>query len=274
MIIIRLAGGLGNQIFQLGAGLFLANQGGHQTIMIDDSSLTKYSIVRTNKLTFFFDLKACPYNIVYKRTLRTIFRTSRVLPLKIKKWPFVSDRNFQTIIADRQPRLRILDGYFQTCLSQKVFDAIRDLLAILLVFPCNTRNNDSTCAVHIRGGDFIQLGRTRVAPPEFYFKSMDIMVKKYNIKKFKVVTDDHDYARTIMHKSPFPYTYSHGDIVSDFHEIARHSKRILSSSTFSLWASALGDNRNGIVLAPKFWFPGQKREIYLPNELRIPESST
>ena len=53
MIIIRLSGGLGNQIFQFGAGLLLAKKSGIVKIILDDSALGKYKIKRNNNLLFF-----------------------------------------------------------------------------------------------------------------------------------------------------------------------------------------------------------------------------
>ena len=55
----------------------------------------------------------------------------------------------------------------------------------------------------------------------------------------------------------------------DFYLIGLFEKRILSSSTFAFWASALADNDKSVVIAPEYWSPNSRREIRLPNEIRI-----
>ena len=57
MILIRLAGGLGNQIFQMGAGLLLAQKIGMRKLVMDDSSLGHYDVKRENELLYFFDFR-------------------------------------------------------------------------------------------------------------------------------------------------------------------------------------------------------------------------
>ena len=54
-----------------------------------------------------------------------------------------------------------------------------------------------------------------------------------------------------------------------FYLIGLFEKRILSSSTFAFWASALADNDKSVVIAPEYWNPNSKRYIKLPNEIRL-----
>ena len=55
MIILRLAGGLGNQIAQLGAALLLSERVKSKTIIIDDSGLASYKAKHVNQLVNYFD---------------------------------------------------------------------------------------------------------------------------------------------------------------------------------------------------------------------------
>jgi len=75
---------------------------------------------------------------------------------------------------------------------------------------------------------------------------------------------DKDYSETILKDLNIKYKFIGNSIL-----IGSFKYRILSSSTFSLWASALGNNDNSIVIAPKEWIPNHERKIYLPNEIRI-----
>jgi len=119
------------------------------------------------------------------------------------------------------------------------------------------------------GGDFVKLGWNSVTPKEYYAKSMQIMKDKQGVETFFIVTDDRKYASDLLNGLDFKYKFIGSNIKEDFYLIGSYKKRILSSSTFSLWASALGDNHNSIVIAPSFWAPRRKRNIFLPNEIRI-----
>jgi hypothetical protein len=92
------------------------------------------------------------------------------------------------------------------------------------------------------------------------------MQKDYGVKVFYVVTDDRDYAKSML-KNIKPL-FLGGSIQEDFRLIGQFQFRILSSSTFALWASALGRNdADGVVIVPNDLIPGVKRTFLLQNEI-------
>ena len=133
------------------------------------------------------------------------------------------------------------------------------------------KQRQSGCVIHIRGGDFKTLGWTAVCSPEYYLKAIGIMKEKHNISDFFYVTDDALYAKSILgvlRKSGVRVTSLMGDTLSDFRTIGSYKYRILSSSTFALWASALGCEASDVIM-PAYWSPKKLRRIYLENETRI-----
>ena len=95
------------------------------------------------------------------------------------------------------------------------------------------------------------------------------MQQDYSIKKFYVVTNDKDYSSSILKDVDF--SFIGGSMKEDFYLIGQFKFRILSSSSFASWASALGvnDTNDGIVLIPTEWMPGITRKLRLPNEFSI-----
>ncbi len=264
-MIIRLAGGLGNQIFQLGAGLLLAEKSKCKSIVIDVSGLSKYEERRNNSLTVFFDLTKLNVEIIFKQSFFTKFRLPKLLPFNFSNYPLVGDRNFQKAMQNTNKFLW-LDGYFQTCLLHKNFYKEIELLKPL--FNPQYLPKKQGCVIHVRGGDFVKLGWNDVASSEFYANSIRKMQKDYGVKDFYVVTDDRDYAKSML-KNIKPL-FIGGSIQEDFHLIGRFQFRILSSSTFALWSSALGCNsEKGAVIAPDELIPGVKRPWLLPNEIQF-----
>jgi len=268
MIIIRLAGGLGNQIFQFVAGVYCAKKINCRKIILDDSSLNNYDVKRENELLKFFDLSKLNIEVRFKNILITNFRLPKLLPLNIPNYPLVSDRNFQAILKNPNKIFMLLDGYFQECLIQEDFNKEIEILKSILI------NNDKIkekngCVIHIRGGDFVKLGWNSVTPQEYYYNAIEKMKKDYHQKDFYIVTDDKNYSKTILDRLDIDYTFIGNSMYEDFYLIGSFKYRILSSSTFALWASALGDNEDSIVIAPNEWIPKHYRRIYLPNEIRI-----
>jgi len=267
MILIRLAGGLGNQIFQLVAGLLFAKKNNVKKIIFDDSALDNYDAVRINELLNFFEFSKLDFEVKFDNIFITKLRIPKLLPFKFSYYPFVSDKNFQIALKKQNKYFMLLDGYFQECLTQSNFDDGVLLLKKLLI--SNKIERKDGCVIHIRGGDFVKIGWNSVTPKEYYIKAIEKMQSKYNQDKFYIVTDDKEYSQTILNKMDIDYEFIGNDMYEDFQLIGSFKYRILSSSTFCLWASALGDNYESIVIAPKYWIPEHERKIYLPNEIRI-----
>ena len=267
MIIVRLAGGLGNQIFQLVAGLLMASKVKHTRIILDDSALNSYDTKRENKLLSFFDLTKLEVEINFRNSIFTKSRLPKILPLKFSKYPFVSDKNFSTILQNSNQQFLLFDGYFQTCLSQKNFNSEIEILKNILLQTKIEKKYG--CVIHVRGGDFVKLGLDGVTPKEYYVKAINIMKHRYLVHNFFIVTDDREYAKTVFKDVCFDYEFIGNSIEEDFYLIGLFEKRILSSSTFAFWASALADNDKSVVIAPEYWNPNSKRYIKLPNEIRL-----
>lgn len=92
MILVRLVGGLGNQIFQLSAALLLAKRLGLEKILIDISGLNKYEIKHKNELVYFFDFKNIEVQYIRNKILD--FRIPKIFPLKFPFYPFINDKIF------------------------------------------------------------------------------------------------------------------------------------------------------------------------------------
>ena len=262
-MIISLRGGLGNQIFQLGAG-FLFKQ---SSIILDDGALGNYDVKRENELLNFFDFTKLDLSIKFETSILSKYRLPKLLPFKFSKYPFVSDKNFQILSKNINNRFLLLDGYFQACLTQENFDEEVKLLKIILINKQFEAQDG--CVIHIRGGDFVKLGWNSITPKEYYIKAIETMQLKYNQTKFYIVTDDRIYSKSVLDNINIDYKFIGNSIYEDFHLLGSFKYRILSASTFALWASALGVNDGGdVVIAPNEFTPGIKRDFLLPNERR------
>jgi len=270
-IYIRLAGGLGNQIFQIGASLLIAKKFKHTKLYLEINSLNQYTQKRNLELFKIFNIKkleeigVMPY--ITKNNIFAISRLPKIFSINKKNWPFLNDINFKNNLNNSNNFI-IMDGYFQNCITQDNFiDEINILKKIL--FDNSYEFVYDECVIHVRGRDFIKLGWNNICNMQYYQKAIAIMNKQYNIKKYYIVTDDINYSEYILKKFKIEYEYYNSSSVEDFLFIGRCKYRILSNSTFAFWASALGNNENNFVVAPRYWIPGVERKIYLKNEISL-----
>ena len=270
VLYLRLYGGLGNQFFQFSAALKLAQKNMVSKIIIDDSSLDNYQVKRNNELFNFFDLSHICFDIDFSDSIFLKMRVPKFFPLKVKNFLFVSDKNFLYFIcnelSDRNLRF-YLDGYFQDIWSFSDFELHVEFLKKILI-NSNFSPSDN-CVIHIRGGDFVTLGWNASSSKDYYHNAILYMKNNFGVQSFSVVTDDLDYAHDVLGSVDCNYKVIGGSLFDDFHLIGAHKYRILSSSTFAFWASALGDNCESFVIAPLEWFPGKLRNILLPNEIQF-----
>ena len=262
MVVIRLAGGLGNQIFQMGAALLLLQERGKKNtkLLVDDTALSSYFSSRESELINFFQFDE---SVQFKKVFYTKFR----LPKIITNQFFVSDKNYPSSLKCDFSYM-LLDGYFQDCFKQNQFEKMTAILRSKFITIINKPLDYSSVVIHIRGGDFISLGWDSICNYEYYQSAIDFFKKQHGISNFIVVTDDRFYASKLMQSLGVKCVFTNGNAESDFHTISKYPNRILSSSTFSFWASVLGENPiNACVIAPKMWNPKRIRNITLPNEV-------
>lgn len=280
MIIVKLWGGLCNQLFQYAFGYALAektneelafdidfyqNQPGHvskrQVISTEEFALSKIGFAERPRLVRAFENKYVSHLIRYNFGCN----------LKLPGLRFVMEKrhHYYDKIPYQKDTINYYDGYWQTALYFKEYqDAIRRELT-----PCeNVRNavkqwrdslqSKETVAIHIRRGDYLSKTNLRntnqnvFSSIDFYMKAMNIMMEKLNNPVFCFFSDDLDWCKkTFGDKIKNCLFVEHcGSYLAmkDLFSIAACDHGIMSPSTFSWWGNWLRNkNDNSIVIAPQ-----------------------
>ena len=260
-VIIRLQGGLGNQMFQYAAGLALAQRLG------------------VRLCADFADFSRDPlrdYALGGWRLHAPLTAGTR----PVRRWRF--RRQKQSADLYREPsycyddagweRLAVpvyLDGYFQ---SPRYFTDIAALVraAFQPATPLSTSSADfantihaETCpvAVHVRRGDYASNPHTAAThgllDATYYNTALDIMDRlTAGAARYVVFSDDIDMALplfagrqvlAIRHSIP---VLPHEDIV--LMQTCHH--HIIANSSFSWWGAWLNPRPDAWVIAPRLWF--------------------
>lgn len=276
MLYIRLAGGLGNQVFQLAAAMALRDAR-QERVLFGVRALGRYRAARALELTHFFDLpgwfETCDACGAHGRIAEAVLRTrvGRLAPIL-----GVSDRSFAARVVSRRRSFRValVDGYFQRDWPTETFDATRRGLMQMTVpgLSGSDGSGNYDCVLHIRGGDFLQSPHSNVVGRSFYERAVHALRETMDIRRIYVVTDDPAYARSELvalakglADLELVIPDAATDMLSDFATIRHARCRIIGNSTFSWWAAAL-DPREAPTVAPMQWLRGLDRTLVLPWE--------
>ena len=256
MINLRLAGGLGNQLFQLAAAIYLSRVKLYGSVCLFPSSTSKYSTPRSPDIFGILKFKASNLfsdneSILYDAAI-TKTRIGKFLPIV-----GISDRNIRTYF-DSSPIIKflIMDGYFQDHWLSSEFNFVsKYILNYLLVNESiKIYSNKFDCVIHIRGGDFTLIPSFGFISFEWYVNKINQLSKIVNLKRILILSDDillkNQLLRELKYKYPnidiqIGYDFS---VIEDFLILNSAKSRIIGNSTFGLFAAALDVNESPTIL--------------------------
>ncbi len=267
MVIVKIAGGLGNQMQQYSVYRKLLGLG--KDVKLDLSWFSprvqeKMLAKRDFELPLFVDI---PYEVATQEELDAILSQSFVEKItgKIRRKLGKQDSDNKNIFLEKEmyhPEIfdlddKYIEGYFA---CQKYYGDIMGELRELFVFPENSipelqqRNmvlasrmeKENSVSVHIRRGDYLDPENFKVlgniATEQYYESAMKYFMDKYPDTHFYIFTSDHEYARENF-KDESLYTiidWNTGkDSVQDLMLMSHCRGNICANSTFSFWGARL-----------------------------------
>ncbi len=275
MIISRLNGGLGNQMFQYAIARKLALE--HKTIVkldLEDYSNAgvhpfclnnfnaPFKLAKNLDLAYFGKIPDFG-NPLWLRIKRRIFPVSDI---------FEKEFNYHPEIFKQTSRNTYINGYWQT---EKYFADIRNIL--LKDFSPAHKVSDKTTkilneiekrssiSVHIRRGDYVLNKSTNdfhgTCSLEYYRHASQLILGKINEPTFFVFSDDIEWAKLNVELGCETYFVDHNNVNTAWEDLLLMSKckhNIIANSTFSWWGAWLNTHAEKIVIAPSKWFNNAK----------------
>lgn len=280
MIIIKINGGLGNQMFQYAAGKSLSVK--NKTIIKLD--LTRFKNIDPEYRKYelgHFNIKE---NFSTPEDLRFFNKTGLSKLIENFK-PYYKRLVVKYRGYDFDPHILklkgnvCLDGYWQ---SEKYFkdvaNAIKQEYTLKNGLGVRSKEifekiiNTNSVSLHIRRGDYLSgkfSGIYPVLPMEYYQEAINLIANKTDNPIFFVFSDDIGWTKNNL-KISYPVVYVSGNNIEACEEIILMSKcrhNIIANSSFSWWGAWLNHNPDKIVIAPRYWL---KVHDYNINDL-VPE---
>lgn len=274
MIIMRLKGGLGNQLFQYATGRRLA-WWHHVPLAFDLSLYANDPFGRSYKLDK-FQLSGRPATA---EEIAAIAGLGMSLPQrlrrKLRQWtrPYYRQPLVQECVSHFDPAIlrvgpsALLDGYWQ---SERYFidcaELIRQELQVRTPLPQNAAlaeyiRHVAAVSVHIRRADYLThpqaSQRFPVCTPEYYIRAISRICAVVPLRISSCFPTKMDWVR--QHLSfPGPVTYVDGNgAEADYEDLRLMSlcqHHIIANSSFSWWGAWLACPPRQCVIAPSTWF--------------------
>lgn len=279
MILARLAGGMGNQLYQISAALHLSSIA-KQQVHVCTGALTSYAKERqadSLRLLWMGNLvQSFAGNTISTRIISLVTENFR-----IGRWPLsfsINDNNYwQTASSHRVGSFSVLDGYFQHGWTTESFTNVLSIIhGTVDDLICIARVESDECLIHIRGGDFLDHIIHQVVDARYYAMAVRFAISR-GFSKFCVLTDDIMYAKKIIldveqllnnDYCSFRVLSPASDPIDDFCNIQAASARIIGNSTFAWWASAL-DRKKSPTWSPNQFIKNHTRDFFLDWEIPL-----
>lgn len=287
IVISRIVGGIGNQLFQYAASIAFAKKYKGELYL----DLSTYSNPKYFNYGFLLEKV---FNVkVFKPDIIKFFKVlgpgTFLLPLRFRiNYQFICNNYFWESgspfkIDDRfnsnSYRNCYLEGHWQ---SEEYFKDFREELIKAFTFKqdCLTPysielgrqlRSENSVSIHVRRGDYITDDNYKNIYAEcgqkYFTDSMKFVNSKIPNTKFYVFSDDIEWAESQPFFNGCNFINNNkinGDSsVNDLYLMSCCKHNIIANSSFSWWGAWLNNNSNKIVVAPKVWFKKNVQPIDL-----------
>lgn len=280
-IIVRIQGGLGNQLFQYAFAKHLFKEGKFDKIVLDvsyynkkhirDLELDEYDLDKNVQISdnrrvlvdFIYFLYRC-----YNKIIRYFPNGKTYFFLKgVNSQLWLSDKTIGDYSINKEIEEIYLIGYYQDLkLVQDVADELREEIKFLnnpskeyKMYMKQIQDAKETIAISIRMGEDYKRFGWPVCEKEYYLSGLDYILKTKAgkvfvfsdcIEKVKKEKWFADYAQVV---------YVNGVKATESLSLMMNCKDfIISNSTFAWWGAFLSENHNKTIIAPSYFYRNKR----------------
>lgn len=279
LIIQKLDGGLGNQLFQYAFCYALSRKTGKDLKVFsfynDIMPGTRKNAIKYFKieeacrripLRFYAETIECYLRAIFNFLFKTCYITNFDWNRTNDYIEYVLENNikvYQNINISRCKKYYVVEGFWQ---SPLYFDEYRE--EILQLFNLKRKYQDKinnklifkvikhdprAVSIHVRRGDYSIIGWTLT--PNYYQEAIKCIKEKINNPVFYVFSDDinwcRNYFKAFDEKFVFVEAEKNKQPYEDMYLMSQCRNNIIANSTYSWWAAYLNNFPSKIVIAPK-----------------------
>lgn len=285
MKIVKILGGLGNQMFQYAFYIALCQRHTDEEIKIDLNSFRGYRLHNGFEVERIFRLPPAPRSSIADLLklawpylhYRLWQLGSRVLPQRSSMCVEARNMAYCPQVFDDEGDT-YYDGYWQ---DDRYFAEAIDEVKRAFSFPpfADVRNieiaqviqSSHSVGIHIRRGDYLKHKKyAGTCPASYYDAALQTILRQHTVDNIYVFCNDRTWYGT--HIAPLLQDYDvtyvdwnlRQDSYRDMQLMSLCQHLIIANSTFSWWAAKLHQRDNGTIVAPKRWFAYDHYHVSLP----------
>ena len=287
MIIIKLQGGLGNQMFQYAAARSIC---GNKPVYFDlnflstNTTSTNTLTARHFELDIFNNIRFKTANKFMKPLIesrKTIYRyIKRILMPRAAFICQTENNEFINLQEIASPTI-YLDGYFQ---NENYFKQIREKLLVDFKFPAINGNSKKMNAIlkaknpvgiHVRRGDYLRpevKAFHGILPLSYYQQAKEKLETQVSNPHYFVFSDDPEWCRLnfgFLGNSVTIVSEASANTWEDMYLMSLCSHNIIANSSYSWWGAWLNTNPGKVVIAPDNWFVSAEADIVPSTWIKI-----
>lgn len=274
MVITRLKGGLGNQMFQYAIGRSLSFHLNTDFRLDTDFYNNQPSdVTKRRYLLDCFNIQVTKAKNHELRKIRGIFFGSCIFVFENYIKEFLG---IETYFSEKEVNVYdesvcgfgndvYLDGYWQT---EKYFLQIRStLLTDFTLKDCASLaylelfekiSSVNSISLHVRRGDYITNKSSRetmsTCPVEYYHKAIEMLNSKVLEPVYFVFSDDIGWCKKNLKIDQPVYFVEDNQNYEDLLLMRACKHNIIANSSFSWWGAWLNENPEKVVISPSRWF--------------------
>jgi hypothetical protein len=272
MLIVRIIGGLGNQMFQYAAGRALAAKYGvplkldlrwmqgyhHRYFLLDKFPILVETPSWKERLKFtWFPFRRRPF-FFYSKIIRRFNHLLYIEP----------SFSYNPAFWNLGPEI-FLFGYFQ---SPKYFGEYELLIRKDFTYSVNEYlyskeildaiHTKGSTALHIRRGDYVKHKATScsigICNLDYYIRAVKYLEQIIKVRLI-VFSDDIEWCKqNVKFNNTIFVEQQYNSPLDDMFLAAQCENMIISNSTFAWWCAWLNPHPTKIVVAPKQWFKNEE----------------
>lgn len=271
MNVIRIMGGLGNQMFQYALYYKFMHMGIETKVDIsyyqNENAHNGYELEEIFEVT---SAKASPKECK-KMAFYKINKINRMLIRIYRRKAFYSHIYTREAGYDKnilKLRNKYIEGYFQ---SEKYFEDIKDDIKSIYKFKSNYPQNvekwlediknTNAVSVHIRRGDYSTTGMRLLCNTNYYKNAIEYLKAKLENPVFYIFSNDVGWCKQNFDGEEFKIVTGNTGKNSfwDMFLMSQCKHNIIADSSFSWWSAWLNAYKDKIIIAPEKWEAGKNK---------------
>lgn len=241
--IIKLKGGLGNQLFQYAHGVKLTQIDKKKVIY--DTSFFSSTITDIHRPFLLKNFNIDP-DAEFKPITDNIFKRyyKKIAQKLTGQYDFFQHENYFKESKD--------EVFKQFTLKNPLSPIAQEKLQQIATLK-------NSVSLHIRRGDYVQNPDHHLVDLNFYYKAVEYIKSKVENPLFCIFSDDINWVTEHLHIDSSIYISNPN--IQDYEELILMSScthNIIANSTFSWWGAYLNKNPDKIIVAPIKWTVFQK----------------